>query len=113
MIGRHEPGFPRTTRSPLMAKARSSARSLAWLEWLAVLLLGALLGSVLAGLLGALLGDGPIMGFLTRTWTLGLDPPAALDLKVLSLTLGATVEVGVLTLVGAVLALWLYLRVRG
>lgn len=95
-----------------MAKGRSSARSLGALEWIAVAVLGGLLGSALAGLLRSLAGDGPLVGWLTRSWTIGLRPPATLDLKVLSFTFGATLDVGLLTAAGAALALWLYLRVR-
>ena len=79
---------------------KRSARSLRLLEWLVVILLGGLVGSTIAGLARALLGDGPVVGSLTRTWTVGLTPPATLDLRVLTLTLGATVEVGLLTALG-------------
>ena len=96
----------------MAAKGSSSPRSLGALEWICVLVLGGLLGSALAGLARALLGQGPLMGGLTRTWTIGLRPPATLDLKVMSFTFGATLEVGLLTALGAVLALWLYLRLR-
>ena len=95
-----------------MAAKKSRPRAIGVLEWVLVLVLGAVLGSALAGLARGLLGEGPILGFLTRTWTLGLKPPATLDLKVLSLTFGATLDVGVLTAVGAGFALWLYLRLR-
>jgi hypothetical protein len=95
-----------------MARARSRPRALTALEWVAVLVLGGLLGSGLAALARALLGDGPIVAFLARTWRVGLAPPATLDLRVLSLTFGATIDVGLLTAVGAGLALWLYLRLR-
>ena len=95
-----------------MAPARKRPSALGVLEWLAVLALGALLGSALAGLARGVLGDGPLVAALARTWRIGLQPPATLDLKVLSFTLGATLDVGLLTLVGAGLALWLYLRLR-
>ena len=93
-----------------MAKKRKGV--LVLLEWAAVILLGGLLGSALAALGQALLGDGPVMGALTKTWTIGVTPPFTLDLKVLSLTLGLTLDVGLLTLVGTIVAVWLYLRLR-
>ena len=95
-----------------MAARKSSPRSLAALEWIAVIVLGAVLGSALAGLAEGLLGKGPIVSWLTKTWTIGLTPPATIDLRVLSFTLGATLDVGLLTAVGAAFALWLYLRLR-
>lgn len=95
-----------------MAARKSSPRSLAALEWVAVILLGALLGSALAGLVEGLLGRGPVVGWLTRTWTIGLTPPATVDLRVMSVTVGATLDVGLLTALGAGFALWLYLRLR-
>ena len=95
-----------------MSPARKSPRRLAALEWVAVIVLGGLIGSALAGLVGALLGDGPVLGALTRTWAIGLNPPATLDLKVMTFTFGATLHVGLLTVVGAAAALWLYLRIR-
>ena len=95
-----------------MAARKSSARSLGPLEWILVIVLGAVLGSALAGLARGLLGEGPVLGLLTKTWTIGLQPPATLDLRVLSFTFGATLEVGLLTAVGAAFALWLYIRLR-
>lgn len=95
-----------------MAARKSSARSLGALEWIIVIVLGGLLGSAMAGLIRGLAGEGPIVGLLTRTWTIGLKPPGTLDLKVLSLTFGATLDVGLLTALGAGFALWLYLRLR-
>jgi hypothetical protein len=95
-----------------MAARKSSPRSLAALEWILVTVLGAVLGSALAALARALLGDGPVMGLLTRTWTIGFQPPVTLDLRVLTFTFGATLEVGLLTAVGAAFAAWLYLRIR-
>ena len=95
-----------------MAARKSSPRRLGALEWILVIVLGAVLGSALAGLARAFLGEGPVVGWLTKTWTIGLEPPATVDLRVLSFTLGATLDIGLLTALGASFALWLYLRLR-
>jgi len=92
--------------------AKKPSRAWPALEWAAVVLLGGLLGSAVARLGAALLGEGPAVGFVTRTWALGLAPPSTLDLRVVSLTLGFTIDVGLLTLVGAAASALLYVRLR-
>ncbi|MEM7247241.1 MAG: DUF4321 domain-containing protein [Acidobacteriota bacterium] len=93
-----------------MAARRSSL--LVIVETVLVLVVGGLIGSALAGLGQTLLGDGPALRFLTRTWRVGLEPPAKVDLEILRFTFGATLDVGVLTAVGVFLALWLYWKLR-
>jgi hypothetical protein len=93
-----------------MAKGKS--RRLGWAQWVLVMLLGGLLGSTLAALGRSLLGEGPLVSALTRSWTVGLNPPMTLDLKVIQLTFGLSFDVGLLTLVGVLLSLWIYWKVR-
>lgn len=94
------------------AKARRPPVWLPALQWAVVLVLGALLGSGLAVLGEQVLPQGPLISPLVRTWEVGVDPPARGDLLVLSLSVGATLRVGALTVAGALGAGLLLARVR-
>lgn len=89
------------------SSARAHGRSVA--TWAAAVLLGGLLGSGLALLAQPHVGDGPLLGWLVRTWPLGTPGgggTATADLRVVTITLGASVHVGPLTLLGAAAAAW-------
>jgi hypothetical protein len=74
--------------------------------------LGAIAGSAAALLLAPHVGRNSVGHALTATARVGAMHPATLDLGAFSLTLGASARVGVLTAVGAVLALLLHARFR-
>ena len=77
---------------------------------LVILVLGALIGSVIGEVIGALAPGGYVEAIFTRGITPGLSPPAVLDLKVVTLTLGFTMRINLASAVGIALALLVYRR---
>jgi hypothetical protein len=74
---------------------------------LVVLLLGALIGSVLGEVIASLAPGGYLETVFSKGITPGLAPPVVLDLKVLTVTFGATMKINLASLLGIVLALLL------
>ncbi len=75
---------------------------------LVILILGALIGSVIGEVIGALAPGGYVETIFAKGINPGISPPAVLDLKVLTLTVGATMKINLASLIGIVLALILY-----
>ena len=75
---------------------------------LVILIMGALIGSVIGEVIGTLAPGGYIETIFAKGINPGLTPPAVLDLKVLTLTLGATMKINLASLIGIVLALLIY-----
>lgn len=75
---------------------------------LVILILGALIGSVIGEVIGILFPGGFLEKVFSKGLNPGLSPPAVLDLKVLTLTFGATIKVNLASLLGIVLALLVY-----
>lgn len=75
---------------------------------LVILILGALIGSVIGEVIGALFPGGYVEAVFSKGVSPGLAPPAVLDLKVLTLTLGLTMKINLASLLGIVLALLVY-----
>ncbi|HEV8353403.1 MAG TPA: DUF4321 domain-containing protein [bacterium] len=75
-----------------------------WWLLLIVVIAGALLGSVIAD---AVVGY-PVLSFLSRDVRAGIDPPFSFDLRVATLTFGATLRLNLAILVGIVLAVWIF-----
>ncbi|HYL79445.1 MAG TPA: DUF4321 domain-containing protein [Candidatus Acidoferrum sp.] len=75
---------------------------------LVILILGALIGSVIGEVIGTLFPGGFLEKVFSKGLNPGLSPPAVLDLKVLTLTFGATMKVNLASLLGIVLALLVY-----
>jgi len=71
---------------------------------LLVVVVGLVVGSLLGELLGTLLRGGWLQEVLTRGPTIGLTTPATLDFRFLSLTLGFSLKVNLVGLIGVVLA---------
>lgn len=69
-----------------------------------VLLVGAVIGSFLGELAGSFLPQGWLQILLTRGPTVGLTSPATLDLHFLSVSLGLTLKVNLVALLGLILA---------
>lgn len=69
-----------------------------------VVVAGALLGSVIAEATSAY----PVLDLLSRDIRAGLDPPLTLDLRILTLTGGFTVRLNLATVVGILLAIWIF-----
>ena len=75
---------------------------------LVILILGALIGSVIGEVIGILVPGGYLEKVFSKGVNPGISPPAVLDLKVLTLTLGLTMKVNLASLLGIVLALFIY-----
>ncbi|MAE71708.1 MAG: hypothetical protein CME06_14725 [Gemmatimonadetes bacterium] len=73
---------------------------------LLVLVLGMLIGSLMGTLISEFMVDGVVKDFFTRSITPGFTP-TTLDLVVLRFTLGLTIELNVISIVGVVLAAYL------
>lgn len=69
-----------------------------------VVLAGLVVGSLLGELIGSLLPAGWAQELFTRGPTIGLTPPATLDLRFLTVTFGLAVKVNLVGIVGIVLA---------
>lgn len=89
-----------------MAKKMDSVAAL-----LVILILGALIGSVIGEVIGALVPGGYVAAIFTQGISPGITPPAVLDLKVVTLTLGATLRINLASVLGIVLALLIYRRI--
>jgi len=77
---------------------------------LAILILGALIGSVIGEVIAALTPDGYVAAIFAKGISPGITPPAILDLKVLTLTLGVTMRINLASVLGIALALLVYRR---
>jgi hypothetical protein len=75
--------------------------------WLLVILL--VLGGIFGSLIGQALGALPGLGFLGQVHSVGL-PVTKLDLDVLAFTFGFTVKANLVSLVGFVVAFFVYRR---
>ena len=69
------------------------------------LVAGLVVGSLLGDLLGQLVGSPWLRDLLTRGPTIGLTPPATLDLRLVSITFGVMFKVNVVGVLGIVVAL--------
>jgi len=75
---------------------------------LVILILGALIGSVIGEVIGTLMPGGYIETIFAKGINPGITPPAVLDLKVLTLTLGMTMKINLASVIGISLALLIY-----
>lgn len=75
---------------------------------LVIVILGALIGSVIGEVIGTLAPGGYLERIFSKGVNPGIAPPAVLDLKVLTLTLGVTMKINLASLLGIVLALLIY-----
>ncbi|MEE9138706.1 MAG: DUF4321 domain-containing protein [candidate division NC10 bacterium] len=73
-----------------------------------ILILGALIGTALGELIAYLFRGGILERIFAQGITPGLQPPATLDLKILSLTFGFTVRINLSSLLGLLLGAYLY-----
>ena len=71
---------------------------------LLVIVAGLVVGSLLGELLGSLLPAGPVQDLIAKGPTIGLTPPASLDLRFLVLTFGLSLKVNLVGIVGIVVA---------
>lgn len=71
---------------------------------LLVIVAGLVVGSLLGELLGSLLPAGLAQDLIAKGPTIGLAPPASLDLRFLALTFGLSLKVNLVGIVGIVIA---------
>jgi hypothetical protein len=77
---------------------------------LMILILGALIGSVIGEVIGALAPGGYLESVFAKGISPGITPPAVLDLRVVTLTVGATMRINLASVIGIALALLIYRR---
>jgi hypothetical protein len=75
---------------------------------LVIVILGALIGSVIGEVIGSLAPGGYLETVFSKGVSPGISPPAVLDLKVFTLTLGLTLRINLASLLGIALALLIY-----
>ena len=71
---------------------------------LLVIVAGLVVGSLLGEILGGLLPSGLAQDLIAKGPTIGLTPPASLDLRFLALTFGFSLKVNLVGIVGIVIA---------
>jgi hypothetical protein len=78
--------------------------------WLLIffIIVGGLFGGVLGEVLKSLSPEGPLRDFFLKAYTLGLDPPFTLDLRLISLTLGMTFKLNLFSFLGILLGVYIY-----
>jgi uncharacterized protein DUF4321 len=71
---------------------------------LLVVVAGLVVGSLLGELLGSLFPAGRIHDLIVRGPSIGLTPPATLDLRLLTITFGVSLKVNLVGVIGIVIA---------
>ena len=76
-----------------------------------ILLIFILSGLVVGGLLGNLAGQVDFLWWLSYGETFGLSEPITLDLQVIQLTFGLMFEINISSIIGMVLAIFIYKKI--
>lgn len=76
--------------------------------WALFLLL--LAGIVIGGFIGRWLGRVPYMGWITYGKTFGLTNPLKLDLEIIQMQFGLTIEITIASILGIIAAILIYKR---
>ncbi len=82
---------------------RGKPRSPWWVLGL-IVVVGALIGSIIAETVVTM----PYLEVLGREVRAGLDPPLTLDLRIITVTVGFVLRLSLATLVGIVVAVWVF-----
>ena len=69
-----------------------------------VIVAGLVVGSLIGELLGSLIPSGVAHDLISKGPTIGLTPPASLDLRFLALTFGLSLKVNLVGIVGIIIA---------
>lgn len=72
------------------------------------ILIGGFVGSLLSRVLRAATESGPLSEFFIRELHPGLHPPVTIDLQLFTITFGFTISLNLLSLLGIILAIYLY-----
>jgi hypothetical protein len=75
------------------------------------LLIGGLLGGILGEVLHVMAPQGTIQSIFSTYFTPGINPPLTIDLVLVKLTLGFSVKVNILSILGMLLGVYLYKHV--
>ena len=81
-----------------------------WFETVVVVVVGAVVGSFLGGFLSVVSPAGKLHDLLAKEFTAGLQP-TSLNLRVVDLTFGCLFHVNLLSIIGVLIAAFLYKRV--
>lgn len=76
-----------------------------------ILLVFLLAGLVIGGLLGKLAASVPWLWWLSYEQQFGLETPFILDLSVLKITFGLMVKINIASIIGMVLAIFIYKKI--
>jgi hypothetical protein len=76
--------------------------------FLLFVVIGGCIGSVLSKILSHATARGPLTQFFIQTADIGIDPPFTLNPGLFSITFGFSLPLNLLTLLGIVLAIYLY-----
>ena len=76
-----------------------------------ILLIFILSGIVVGGLIGNLAGQVDFLWWLSYGETFGLSEPITLDLQVIQLTFGLMFEINISSIIGMVLAIFIYKKI--
>ena len=76
-----------------------------------ILLVFLLAGLVIGGLLGKLAASVPWLWWLSYEQQIGLETPFVLDLSVLKITFGLMVKINIASIIGMVLAIFIYKKI--
>lgn len=76
-----------------------------------VLLVFILSGLVIGGLLGKLASTVPALWWLSYEQGFGLENPIVLDLNILKLTFGLMLKINVASIIGMILAIFIYKKI--
>jgi hypothetical protein len=81
--------------------------------WILVifLLIGGLLGGILGEVLHVMAPQGTIQSIFSTHFTPGINPPLTLDLVLVKLTLGFSIKVNILSILGMFIGVYLYKHV--
>lgn len=83
-----------------MAKTYKNAK-----DYIFIVLLGAISGSFIGEFLSSTF---PKLDFIGKVYMIGLKNPVVLDLEVIQLTFGLTLGINVMSIIGIILAIFLY-----
>lgn len=75
------------------------------------LLIGGLLGGILGEVLHVMAPQGTIQSIFSTYFTPGINPPLTIDLVLVKLTLGFSVKVNILSILGMFIGVYLYKHV--
>lgn len=70
--------------------------------------LGGISGGILAEILRRISSPGFVHNIFLKGFNIGLNPPVTVDLHMISFTLGFTLQINLLTVLGVILGLYTY-----